>query len=332
MAASSRRWDAGGGQWPFVVGPVAGSGPLLERAMSMVTRPSSLSLLAAGGVIALVGVLGVGCTLQTGGGPTSSPSTTAPTATSSAPTPSATLTPSPTPTLADVPVWFMIDTRAGLRLIPERHDLVGDPVRSAVQRMIAGPDDPDYTSPWNKATTVLGVTVGDPTVVDLSEDARTASIGSEGAALMIQQLVHTVTAATGNLSGSVLLTIAGKPAGELWGVVSWTTPQVREAPLDVQAWVQIAEPRQGATTTSPVTVSGEAAVFEATLPWKVVGPTGAVVSSGVAHTADGQTFAPYSFTVDLPPGTYTVIATEDDPSGGEAPGAPMNDSKAFTVH
>ena len=308
--------------------------------MSKVTSPSSFSLLAAGGVIALVGVLGVGCTAQTGGGPTASPSSAAPTATSPAATPGPTLTPgptstsSPTPTvtLADVPVWFMVDTRVGLRLIPERHDLVGDPVRSAVQRMIAGPDDPDYTSPWNKATTVLGVTAGDPTVVDLSEEARTASIGSEGAALMIQQLVHTVTAATGNPSGSVLLTIAGKPAGELWGVVAWTTPQVRQAPLDVQALVQIAAPRQGATTASPVTVRGQAAVFEATLPWKVLGPNGAVVASGVAHTSEGQTFAPYSFTVDLPPGTYTVVATEDDPSGGEAPGARMSDSKAFTVH
>lgn len=306
--------------------------------MSTTTRPSALPLLAAGGVIALVGSLLAGCQQQTAGSPTSSPSSssTAPssgpssTAPTTSPTPSP--TPSPTVTRADVAVYFMVDTRTGLRLIPERHDLTGDPVRSAVQRMIAGPDDPDYTSPWNKATTVLGVTAGEPTVVDLSTEARTANIGSAGAALMIQQLVHTVTAATGNPSGSVLLTIAGQPAGELWGAVVWTTPQVREPALDVQALVQIATPRQGATTASPVTVSGQAAVFEATLPWKVLDPSGAVVTSGVAHTAEGQTFAPYSFTVTLPAGTYTVIATEDDPSGGEAPGPRMSDSKAFTVH
>ncbi|WP_263729490.1 Gmad2 immunoglobulin-like domain-containing protein [Cellulomonas sp. SG140] len=308
--------------------------------MSTLTRPSSFPLLAAGAMVALVGALLAGCQNQTAG-PGASPSTVpAPTVTTSppspVPTPSLTPTPTPTPTptvtTADVPIYFMIDTRTGLRLIPERHDLIGEPVRSAVERMIAGPDDPDYTSPWNKATRVLGVTPGNPTVVDLSADARTASIGSAGAALMIQQLVHTVTAATGDPSGSVLLTIAGQPAGELWGAVVWTAPQVREPALDVQAWVQIDAPRQGASTTSPVTVSGQAAVFEATLPWQVLGPTGAVVTSGVAHTAEGQTFAPYSFSVPLAPGTYTVVATEDDPSGGEAPGPRMSDSKTFTVH
>lgn len=308
--------------------------------MSTVTRLSFFPLVAAGGVVALVGALLSGCQQQTSGNPSSSTTAPAPTVTttpaspSTSPPASPTATPTTTPTVTatDVPVYFMIDTRVGLRLIPERHDLTGEPVRSAVERMIAGPDDPDYTSPWNKATTVLGVTPGNPTVVDLSADARTASIGSAGAALMIQQLVHTVTAANGNPTGSVLLTIAGQPAGELWGVVEWTTPQVREPALDVQALVQIAAPRQGATTSSPVTVSGQAAVFEATLPWKVVTDRGVVVLSGVAHTAEGQTFAPYSFTVQLPPGTYTVVATEDDPSGGEAPGPRMQDSKKFTVH
>lgn len=302
--------------------------------MSTTTRPSSFPSLAAGAVIVLVGALLAGCQQGTAG-PATSPSTTpAPgvTASPSGPTPTPTSGPTATVTAADVPIYFLVDARTGPRLIPERHDLTGEPVRSAVERMIAGPDDPDYTSPWNRATTVLGVHGIDPTVVDLSAEARTASVGSAGAAMMIQQLVHTVTAATGDPSGSVLLTVAGQPAGELWGVVTWTTPQVRQPALDVQAFVQVATPRQGATTTSPVTVSGQAAVFEATLPWTVLGPSGAVVTSGVAHTAEGQTFAPYSFTVDLAPGTYTVVATEDDPSGGAAPGPRMSDSKVFTVH
>jgi len=310
--------------------------------MSTVTRPSSsssLPLFAAGGALALVAALLAGCQNQTAGtspSPTATATSPAPTSPSETPSVSPSASPSPTPsatvTAVGVPVYFMVDTRTGLRLVPERHDLTGEPVRNAVELMIAGPDDPDYTSPWNKATRVLSVSPGNPTVVDLSADARTASIGSAGAALMIQQLVHTVTAATGNPAGSVLLTIAGQPAGELWGAVVWTTPQVREPALDVQALVQIDAPRQGATTTSPVTVSGQAAVFEATLPWQVLGPTGTVVASGVTQTAEGQTFAPYSFTVPLAPGTYTIVATEDDPSGGEAPGPRMSDSKTFTVH
>ena len=56
----------------------------------------------------------------------------------------------------------------------------------------------------------------------------------------------------------------GEPAGELWGVVEWVGPVVREDPLDVRSLVQIDEPTEGETVTSPLTVSGEAAVFEAT--------------------------------------------------------------------
>lgn len=302
--------------------------------MSKTTRLSSLPLLAAGAVIVLVGALLAGCQQSNAGSATSSSVSSEPGSGSGTSPSGSALSAAPTApvTAADVPVYFMVDARTGPRLIPERHDLTGEPVRSAVERMIAGPDDPDYTSPWNRATTVLGVRVGNPTVVDLSADARTASVGSAGAALMVQQLVHTVTAATGDPSGSVLLTIAGQPAGELWGVVAWTSPQVRQPAIDVQAFVQIDTPRQGATTTSPVTVSGQAAVFEATLPWTVLSSTGTVVTSGVTNTAEGQTFAPYTFTVDLAPGTYTVVATEDDPSGGAAPGPRMSDSKVFTVH
>ena len=250
------------------------------------------------------------------------------------PTPTESSTPTDEPTEApegqEVSVYYMIDSRAGLRLIPERHDVAGEAVQGAVEEMIAGPDDPDYTSAWNPSTQVLGVTPGDTVVVDLSADARTANIGSQGAALMIQQLVHTVTAAVGDETAGVLLLIDGEPAGELWGAVEWTQPVTRDDPLGVQYLTQIDVPREGATTTSPVTVSGQAAAFEATVPWKVLDDSGAEVTSGSTMTSEGQTFAPYSFTVELEPGTYTIVVDEDDPSGGEG-GPRMTDTRTVTV-
>ena len=49
----------------------------------------------------------------------------------------------------------MADTRAGLRLTREIRDLAAtDPATAAVEAMIAGPEDPDYFSPWNPDTTV----------------------------------------------------------------------------------------------------------------------------------------------------------------------------------
>lgn len=238
----------------------------------------------------------------------------------------------PTPETTTVRVYAMVDTRNGLRLVRENRDVTGDdPLVAAVEQMIAGPDDPDYSNPWNPATTVLGVTQADDVLtVDLSEDARTANIGSEGAALMIQQLVWTVTDAAGTDGAAVLLTIAGEPAGELWGVVTWDAPVTRADPLSVRSLVQIDEPREGAQTGTSVTVSGDAAVFEAVLPWSVLDSAGAEVASGTTMTAEGQTFSPFSFTVDLEPGTYTVVITEDDPSDGEG-GTPTSDTRTITV-
>ncbi|GAA2724185.1 Gmad2 immunoglobulin-like domain-containing protein [Cellulomonas aerilata] len=269
-----------------------------------------------------------GCT---SGDPQAPPSTAGP-----SPSPSATTTPTPSPTASPVPqvvpVYYLVDTRAGIRLARETATTTGtDPVRAAVERMIAGAEDPDYTTAWDPGTRVLGVDrTGAAIVVDLSAEARTATVGSEGAATMVQQLVWTVTDAADADTTPVLLTVDGAPAGELWGAVSWTEPVPRQDPLSVRQLVQIDQPTEGAATGSPVTVAGEAAVFEATLPWRVLDTAGAEVTSGFTTTSEGQVFAPFSFTLELAPGTYTVEISEDDPSDGEA-GTPMTDTRTITV-
>jgi hypothetical protein len=279
------------------------------------------------GSLAALALALAGCTTGTPHGAVTS-ATGGPSPTASVSSASATPTSEP----AVVPAYFMVDTRAGLRLAREQREAVGaDPVRSAVETMIAGPLDPDYRTTWNRATRVLGTSRADGAiVVDVSADARTANVGSEGAALMMQQLVYTATGAAGDPAARVLLRIDGKPAGGLWGVVAWDSPITRADPISVRLLVQIDAPSEGASTTSPVHVSGEAAVFEATLHWKVLDAGGVETASGITMTAEGQTFAPYSFAVELSPGTYTVVITEDDPSGG-AGGTPMSDSRHVTV-
>jgi spore germination protein GerM len=264
------------------------------------------------------------------GTPTPSSSTTGPG--SPAPTEEPSPTPTATATPVDVAVYYLVDTRAGIRLARETHEATGDdPVRAAVEQMIAGPTDPDYSTAWDPGTQVLGVTRSSGTLtVDLSEEARTASIGSEGAATMVQQLVFTATAAEGDEAAGVLLTIAGEPAGELWGAVTWDAPVTRVDPLTVRQLVQIAVPAEGATSSSPVEVSGDAAAFEANVPWRVLDAAGTEVTTGFATTSEGQVFAPFSFTVELAPGTYTIEISEDDPSGG-AGGTPMTDTRTVTV-
>ncbi|HET7736066.1 MAG TPA: Gmad2 immunoglobulin-like domain-containing protein [Nocardioidaceae bacterium] len=241
-------------------------------------------------------------------------------------------TPEPTsPETTTVAVYFMTETRAGPRLVREMRDaLATDPVSAAVKLMFEGATDPDYFNPWNPAAVVLGVEVsGDSIEVDVSPEVRTANVGSGGAALMVQQLVYTATDAAG-IDGNVVLLVEGEPAGELWGVLSWDEPVAREPAENVRQLVQIDSPVEGAEVSSPVTIQGEAAVFEANLPWRVLDEGGAVVESGFTMTEEGQRFAPFSFAVELEPGAYTVEIVEDDPSGGEG-GPPMTDTRTITV-
>lgn len=230
-------------------------------------------------------------------------------------------------------VYYVVDVRGGLRLARELRDIPAgsDGPAAAVAAMISGAQDPDYTTTWNPATRVLGVDVSPKLItVNLSAAARTANVGSPGAAMMIQQLVWTVTEAARQPNTPVQLDIDGKPAGELWGAVSWEAPIAREEPTAIRALVQIDFPREGAETRSPVTISGDAAAFEANVPWRILNAAGAVVASGHTMTSEGMTFAPYSFQVRLAPGKYTVEVSEDDPSGGAA-GPPTTDTRRFTV-
>lgn len=264
--------------------------------------------------------------------PSPSSSTSGLPSTSSAPSSTTTSTSTP-PEQRKVTraVYYYVDTRTGFRLVRELREVPADgAAQAAVEAMIAGANDPDYATSWNPDTQVLSVRrAGNAIKVDLSADARTANAGSEVAGLMVQQLVYTASSALGPRL-PVQLLIEGRPAGELWGVLSWTGPERRAAPVDVRNLVQIDTPADGATVSSPVTVRGDAAVFEATLPWRVLDSDGKVVKEGTAMTTEGQRFAPYSFRVRLPAGDYVIEVREDDPSGGEG-GPVMTDTRSITV-
>lgn len=254
--------------------------------------------------------------------------------TPSASVPSAEPTPTQPPATSEftVPVYFLQDTSAGIRLDREFHLVQAtDAATGALTAMLSSrSQDPSSTSPWNPSSSVISVNESDGQIrVDLTGNAASGgSVGAEGAEMAVQQLVYTVTAAL-QASKPVLILLDGQPA-DLWGHVSTSDPITRADPLDVRKLVQINDPAFGATVGRNVTVNGEAAVFEATLPWRLM-QDGAEVQSGFAMTAEGQTFAPFEFTLAaLEPGEYTIIITEDDPSGGEGRAA-MTDVHDFTV-
>ncbi|MFC4943412.1 Gmad2 immunoglobulin-like domain-containing protein [Pseudonocardia sp. GCM10023141] len=272
-----------------------------------------------------IGLLGVLVLVLAGCSGASAPVPVAPAATTVA-------TPTPTPTPGQVralPVYYASQTPSGLRLYREFHRVTTvDPVSDAVRELFTAPLDPDYRTLWPSGVALRAPVTSEAgvTTVDLYGVDGTR-VAADAAPFAVQQLVLTVQGARQS-TDPVRVLVDGRAVNTLWTVPA-TAPIARGDVYALRSLVQIDDPAQGATVGRDVVVSGEAAVFEATVHWEVLRGS-AVVRSGVASSAEGQKFAPYRFTITLEPGQYTVRVREDDPSDGA--GRPvLTDDKAFTV-
>ena len=298
-------------------------------------RIRAVSLLAAS-ALAVLGL--AGCTATTGTEVPVVPSGPAP-----SPPADATADPTAAPPSAEatgqqraLPLYYVTDTPAGPRLAREFRRLpVGDDPAAAgtaaVTALLAEPDGtvPGHRNPWPAGSALAAPVTHAGGVVTVDLTARAAEATPADPILAVQQLVYTVTGALGT-ADPVRLLVGGAQVPRLWkDGVDTSVVVARADPLGVRVLVGIDDPAEGVAVTSPVRVTGEAAVFEATLRWEVR-RDGAVVRSGVTNTAEGQTFAPYSFSVPLPPGDYEIRVAEDDPSDGA--GRPvMTDTRRITV-
>jgi hypothetical protein len=205
-----------------------------------------------------------------------------------------------------VPVYYVQDNGAGsyrLRIFPEQHQVnsTGDTGFDAVSALFTTPPtDPDYTSLWASGSVESVTQQPGLITVDLSADA--APVGSPATArvyhVALQQIVYTVQRALDSRDPVRILISGGPPAGASEPL------QADPAPV-IEGAIVINSPRQDATVQSPVTVEGNASVFE-----------GTVVKEGYTTTSSGQEFSPYMFEVDLDPGSYTLRVYEASAGNG----------------
>jgi Immunoglobulin-like domain of bacterial spore germination/Sporulation and spore germination len=230
-------------------------------------------------------------------------------------------------------VYFVGRTGAGPRLFPERHRaaFTGTSLVEAVSDAVSGTStDQDYRTLWPSTTHVQHAQLSEGVLsVDLSGPVdRPAGMSRADAALALQQVVYTAQAAVGKqlpvtflVNGRRTPTLLGEPTGD---------PVPAAAADDTLTVVTVASPAEGAEVGSPFTVTGKASAFEANVQWELRRDGGAVVRRGFATAAECCTLSPYSFTVKAPPGDYTLVVHDEDPSDGEGTPATM-DTKRVTV-
>jgi hypothetical protein len=311
-------------------------------ALGMAAAVATAAAVIAGGV-AVLGDSAVDTTAtdqpaagSTSGSETPSADTTEPSPETGTPPESPTATSDPQSETATVPVYYVAETPAGQRLAREFRTVPtpDGPLVAAVETMLSVPPlDPQYQTLWGSATEVRGVdVVGNVIEVDLTDSVDYTGAAPDVAELATQELVYTVTAAASMTRAArgalpVRILVEGERTDQLWGELDISEPVPRADQLAVRQLVQINEPAEGAVVGRAVEISGEAAAFEATVGWKIF-RDGELVDDGFATARECCTFSPFSFTVELEPGSYEVVVT--DPSGGEGR-PPMSDSRSFRV-
>jgi len=239
---------------------------------------------------------------------------------------------------AGLPVYYVGDTGRGPRLFREFFspiDRVGTTeAEFAVSMAVSeSPADPDYRTDW-PALTFANVEIdGDMLTVsfggDPESDLRERALGMSPAEarLAVQQLVYTAQAAVDE-PAPVRFLLFGETTDRLLGIPIAETRSADD-PSEVLAQVWIDKPAEGQIVQREFEVSGLANAFEATVQWELM--QGAeVVKRGFTTAEECCTMAPYSFMVTAPPGDYTLVVHDSDPSGGEG-FPPWEDTKQITV-
>ncbi len=93
-----------------------------------------------------------------------------------------------------------------------------------------------------------------------------------------------------------------------------TGNQGSSEPTPFLAPVYLTSPTQ-VVTDGPLRVTGESNTFEATVNWRVI-QGGDIVREGYAMGGSYGEWKPFHFTVDLPPGSYTVEVFEASAKNG----------------
>ena len=233
----------------------------------------------------------------------------------------------------NVPVLYVGATAAGPRLFTEYHEVhqtIDTPLQAAVNEAFTGqPEDPDYRNYLRTLGVTARATEDDDAIrLVLSGPLdRPAGMSQETAQMVLQSLVWTADQAASSTK-PVRFLVGAKAAAQVLGFD--TSAPVAPAGADsVMATVSIDYPVQDAELPTVFEVRGRAATFEANVVWELK-QGGHVVKHGFTTATECCTLSPYSFTVSVDPGRYTLVVHDTNESNGEGVGT-SEDTKDIDV-
>jgi hypothetical protein len=163
----------------------------------------------------------------------------------------------------------------------------------------------NYQQPWTAGTTAA-VTVTDTQIGIVLNQAGATGLSAAQQRIAVQSLVWTATAAA-QLTVPVTIQVDGgkaifatKPAG------NYARPDPTQSYMDlVPIWAD--NPTPGSTVKVPVTVTGQACVFEAQFAWQLLQGSSVVTSGSAMASIACPDYGTYTITLgSLPTGTYTI--------------------------
>jgi hypothetical protein len=208
-----------------------------------------------------------------GNTPTESPSVVAPTD-----PPAGSPSPQPTEETMTFEVWYAHGPGPWL-FVTERTEPFAPAIGgAALNALFAGPSELErgagVSSAIPQGTRLLGLSIEDGlATADLSAEYESGG-GSASMLMRLAQLTYTLTQF--DTIDEVLFTLEGQPVGEFFsgeGIVI-EDPMTRRDFADLLAPIVVAGPVVGQRVTSPITVSGTANVFEATVSISVLDAEG----------------------------------------------------------
>ncbi|MBF4163387.1 Gmad2 immunoglobulin-like domain-containing protein [Nocardioides acrostichi] len=220
-------------------------------------------------------------------------------------------------------------TPSGVRLFREFREVQGQPAQMIQTLLGEDPLDPDYRTAFGD---------GEIDAVAIGSGEVTFTLTVPPSSLSNRAVDQAAYTAWGVLGRRVPVTLTAPDAASDPGIDSSLsiTVQPDRDDLDALALVSISDPGEGTVVSGSFTARGRASSFEGSVPWKILDSTGTVVKrySAQARGGDGLRLYPWHTRIDvsdLAPGTYTFVASTDDPTGGtEGPG-PTSDTRTIVV-